>query len=452
MTERELTPTIAVHAAPPSWSSVLTGPQRDAALSVAREVTGRVTDGRRIAEALGKAGRQTRFPEVMRWLPYSVAEGDAGIAVLCSYLDQWQPGLGWDSVGHDFLATGVRAAERIRPRNAGLYSGLSGLAFAATSLSRHGTRYRRLLDVLDAELAPHVLAAAEKLRGTRSGLQVESFDLVSGASGIAARLLVRDQHRHLPELLDALVQLALPVGAEPGWGTPPELLHESQRQAYPTGNLNCGLAHGIPGLLAVLSLALRAGLEEPGQADAVRAVADWLVEHRSDDAWGVNWPCVIPLPDPRGALPRGPLPARSAWCYGSPGVARALWLAGEALDDEGLRDLAVEAVAAVLRRPLDARSINSPTFCHGVAGLLQVVLRFAHDTRLPFLTGAAEQLVSQLLAAYAPDRPVGYASLEPGDNPVDRVGLLDGAAGVALVLLAAATDAEPTWDRLFLLS
>jgi hypothetical protein len=30
--------------------------------------------------------------------------------------------------------------------------------------------------------------------------------------------------------------------------------------------------------------------------------------------------------------------------------------------------------------------------------------------------------------------------------------LLDGAPGVALVLLAAATPVEPTWDRLFLLS
>jgi lantibiotic biosynthesis protein len=29
---------------------------------------------------------------------------------------------------------------------------------------------------------------------------------------------------------------------------------------------------------------------------------------------------------------------------------------------------------------------------------------------------------------------------------------LDGAPGVVLVLLAAATDVEPSWDRLFLLS
>jgi hypothetical protein len=38
------------------------------------------------------------------------------------------------------------------------------------------------------------------------------------------------------------------------------------------------------------------------------------------------------------------------------------------------------------------------------------------------------------------------------NREMDQPGLLDGAPSVALVLLAAATTVEPTWDRLFLLS
>ena len=133
-------------------------------------------------------------------------------------------------------------------------------------------------------------------------------------------------------------------------------------------------------------------------------------------------------------------------------MSRSLWLAGEALDDEPLRALAVEGMEAVYRRPAHERGIDSPTFCHGVAGLLQVTLRFAHDTGLPVFAAAADALAAQLVDAYDGSRLLGYASLEPGDNPVDQPGLLDGAAGVALVLIAASTDAEPVWDRLFLLS
>jgi lantibiotic biosynthesis protein len=87
-----------------------------------------------------------------------------------------------------------------------------------------------------------------------------------------------------------------------------------------------------------------------------------------------------------------------------------------------------------------------------VAGLLQITLRFAHDTGLPQLIEAAETLSEQLLSLYDPDSLLGYYSLEPGGQRVDQPGLLDGVAGVVLVLLAAATDVEPAWDRLFLLA
>jgi hypothetical protein len=144
--------------------------------------------------------------------------------------------------------------------------------------------------------------------------------------------------------------------------------------------------------------------------------------------------------------------SRSAWCYGSPGIARSLWLAGQALDNEQYRKLAVDAMSATYRRPLHIRRIDSPTFCHGVAGLAQITLRFANDTRLPEFASASRDLVAQLLDLYEPDSLLGYRDLEPGDNAVDQPGLLDGAPGVAMVLLAAASGVEPTWDRLFLLS
>jgi hypothetical protein len=425
-------------------------------MAVGREVAVRVSDPARLSAALAAVGSQTRYPETLHWEPYGIAQGDAGLAVMCAYLDECTPGEGWDGIGHGFLAAAARGAERPSRLPPGLFTGLAGLAFATALLSRDGTRYRRLLATLDEAVAQEASALAADLRSGRGPGSVGRFDVISGASGMGAYLLRRDVHGVLPELLAGLVALAEPPdGGPPRWMTPPQLLGDpSTVRAYPWGNLNCGLAHGVPGPLAVLALASSSGVEVPGQAQAVRRLADWLVAHRTDDRWGVNWPSAVPLPPP-GAPdpdPAGLRPARSAWCYGSPGLARALWFAGVALDDAELRELAVEAVCAVLRRPLAARAIDSPTFCHGVAGLLQVLLRFAHDSGRADLAGAATELVDQLLAAHQPDRPLGYASLEPGGNPVDRAGLLDGAPGVALTLLAAATEAEPSWDRLFLLS
>jgi lantibiotic biosynthesis protein len=221
---------------------------------------------------------------------------------------------------------------------------------------------------------------------------------------------------------------------------------------YPAGNLNCGLAHGIPGPLAVMALALEAGISVDGLRAAVECTGDWIVRHRTSDQFGLNWPTVVPY-TPDGVISPDRLDSsRAAWCYGTPGVARALWLAGRALNDEALRRLAIEGMAAIYRRPIPARCIDSPTFCHGVAGLLQVTLRFAYDTGLPLFTEAASALCDQLLSLYDPDRSLGFCCIEPGGNLIDKPDLLDGAPGVVLVLLAASTDVEPTWDRLFLLS
>jgi hypothetical protein len=203
-----------------------------------------------------------------------------------------------------------------------------------------------------------------------------------------------------------------------------------------------------------MALALADGIGVPGIEEAVDRLAGWIVGHRADDGWGVNWPYAISLtqeglPD-RGAPTDGP--SRAAWCYGAPGVARALWLAGVARNRPEWGNLAIEAMEAVYQRPIAARQIDSPTFCHGVAGLLQITLRFANNTGLPVFTNAAGDLTEQLLSAYEPDSLLGYRNWEPGGTRVDQPGLLDGAPGVLLALLAAATDVEPSWDRAFLLS
>jgi hypothetical protein len=341
-----------------------------------------------------------------------------------------------------------------------MFAGLAGLAFAGWSLSRGATRYRRLLTTIHEALRSRVTAQAERLtRLTIEGVSVGEFDVISGLAGIGAYLLLRREDSSAVTALQAallsLVALANDTDSRPRWWTPAHLLGDEETAAlYPHGNLNCGLAHGIPGPLALMALAVSSGIAVPSIEEAVDRLAEWLLGHRVDDEWGVNWPYAISLNNKgwrdRSAAVDGP--SRAAWCYGAPGVARALWLAGVARDRPEWRNLAVEAMQAVYRRPFAARHIDSPTFCHGVAGLLQVTLRFAHDTKLSVFTEAAANLTEWILAAFEPDSLLGYRNWEPGGTRVDQPGLLDGAPGVLLALLAASTDVEPSWDRAFLLS
>ena len=446
------------------WGATLGADQAAAAATVAREVAHRLRDREQIEAANAAAARQTAFPKSVYWEPYGIAQGDAGLAVLCAYLDSCFPEEDWDAVGHRYLTLAARGAESSSYLPAGLSAGLSGLAFAAWSLSRQGTRYQKLLTAIEEALLPQTVELADTLcRQSRQkqGVSVGQFDLISGLSGVGAYLLCRREHQPtvaaLRTVLRGLVALTREEDGVPYWHTPAHLMSDEEimLRLYPNGNLNCGLAHGIPGPLGLMALALHSGVEVDGLKEAIDQAANWLGKNRVDDAWGVNWPTAVSLaPDGEAVVASSPSaePSRSAWCYGSPGIARALWLAGEALGHPEYRELAIEAMKAVYRRPPWERRIDSPTFCHGVAGLLQITLRFANDTGLPLFLEAAETLGEQLLSLYDPDTLLGYYSLEPGGQRVDQPGLLDGAPGVVLVLLAAATDAEPTWDRLFLLS
>ena len=457
------------------WQPALQGEQANAAVGIAREVATRLRGRAQVDAAVMQAQRQTTYPESVYWRAYGIAQGYAGLALMAEYVDRCCPDEGWDGVGRGYLELAAWGAEGEAQAPLSLFAGLAGLAFTAAYLSR-GTRYRRLVAAIDAALLPRVTAAVEEVDAARGGVSVSSFDLISGLAGVGAYLLTRcgepttdaALHASLRRVLGSLVRLTLDDGGLPRWYTPPDLLGDPKTAvSYPNGQLNCGLAHGIPGPLALLALARRNGIEVEGLDDAIERITGWLTVNRFDDEWGINWPTAVPVeviasgttpmltllrkaPAPATTAPNGP--SRTAWCYGSPGVARSLWLAGAALGRDDLQTLAVSAMEAVYQRPLAARQIDSPTFCHGVAGLLHITLRFAHDTGLPLFRDAAAALADQLLGLYRPETPLGYYSLERSGQRVDQPGLLDGVPGVPMVLLAAATGVEPAWDRLFLLA
>ena len=377
-------------------------------------------------------------------------ESGAGCAVLFGQLDQHLPGQGWDVAARDSLAAAVRAAEQLDASHVALFGGLSNLAFAANAVSRQGTRYRRLLAELDSAVTKAAVEGGAAIARRPAGLWTDAFDVISGAAGVGAYLLCRPDDAALRAVLTGLVALCGETDGLPNWHTAADAMIPGIpiTQEFPDGVFNCGLAHGVPGPMALLALAERAGVSVSGQREAIERTARWLVANRSDDQWGPGWPSGVPMSGTK--IPR---PAQNAWCYGSAGVARSLWLAGDALGDDSLRKLATDAMAAVCDRPRSARHIDrSPGLCHGVAGALQISLRFAQDTGEDVFAAAAARFTEIVLQHYDENRRFGYGSVVEDGSLADEPGLLDGAAGVALALLAGSTGIAPDWDRMLLLS
>ncbi|WP_185749003.1 lanthionine synthetase C family protein [Humibacillus xanthopallidus] len=426
--------------------------QRQTALDVAAGMGRRLADDETLARAVRRASLDTSFPAV-GWRSHSLAAGLPSLALLSAALDRLEPGRGWDRVGHSQLQRALDAVANVNP-TVSLFSGLAGVGFAAQALAAGRDRYERLLASIDAEVAPRAQAIAARL-GEADGCGAADFDVISGVSGVGAYLLLRRDYstpsEALLSVLTALATLLADTSEPRRWHTPAEHSSESMLAAFPDGHHNCGLAHGLPGPLALLSIASLAGVEVDRSQTAIGVAAHWLAMHADDNGRGPDWPNAVAATGGPQGRPATTSPSRPTWCYGSAGVARSLWLAGEALDHDVYRELALRAMRAAVDQPLRERGIISPTFCHGIAGVLQITTRFAGDTGLPEFADAADTLLADLLAEHEPGALLGYRDVEPADNRVDQPGLLDGACGIALVLLTAG-GGPADWDRAFLLS
>lgn len=443
-------------------SVMIDAQQRADAATKAVEIANRLRDAAQVERAVTIASKQSRY---FLWSSYGFGSGYAGLSLLWAHLDRCCPNDGWDKQFHSSLNLAAKAAETHHLVSPSLFSGLTGVAFAAQYASNGSRRYSRLLTTLDTHICSSLKPSISFFRGDvpAFGAPVELFDLISGLSGAVAYLLTRygtarEVDQTVEEILLCFVRLALETNGLPAWHTPLHYTrsYDSMRSSFPQGFLNCGLAHGIPGPLAAMALGHRYGLSIKGLPEAIEHIATWLLEHRHDDAWGMNWPCGVGLDATESGVSVSAAsatpPSHAGWCYGSPGISRSLLLSGLALKNEKFCSAAVEAIEAVIRRPYEIRALKSSTFCHGIAGLLQVVHRFSKEEPRQSLQAGLTEIASTLLSMYDPQSTFGYQSYTSEGLMIDSPSLLDGAAGVSLALMAIGFDAEPVWDRAFLLS
>jgi hypothetical protein len=328
------------------------------------------------------------------------------------------------------------------PLGASLYAGFTGIAWAAELVGR-------LLDpggedrgeAIDDALA-RVLARAE--------LEREPFDIIYGLTGLGVYALERwpraaavDSATRIVNHLDERARRDR-TGAY--WWTAPALLLGRRRQEHPEGGVDLGVAHGVAGVIPFLARASALGA---GPRSA-RALADdavrWLLARAVPGDAGPTIPYFIADGAPA-------LPARSAWCYGDPGVAAALLVAAQDARDPFWVEEATALAVRAAERPAHLSGVVDAGFCHGSAGLAHLFNRMFQLTGESKLADAAQFWLERTLDLCAPGQPEPLPWVSDAGQPAwNGLGLLEGAAGVALVLLAASTAVEPVWDRMFLAS
>ncbi len=420
-----------------SWQPILDGPICEEAL---RAVDSIALHLRRSYEAWPLAQPE----EASGIRSVSLASGRAGVALFHAYYERWRPVSEHPSQAARFLneAVDLMAAKTM---NASLFCGFTGLAWTMEQLTK--------LWGQQPEEDPNEDVDEVLLQYLEHGAAHGPYDLIDGVVGIGVYALERLPRplarRILTCTLDRLEERSLPqqVGRAIPSGVPPSRRYGD---TAPEEYYNLGLSHGNPGVVALLGLMVRHDIE-PDRANRLLAdIVEWLLSKRLAE----SVPSVFSDFDGPELEPK---PARTAWCYGDPGVAAALLLAGQCTGRQDWQQLAVTVAHKAASRPVEDTSIVDIGLCHGAAGVAHVFHRIHRTTGDPRCGDASRFWFERCLDMRRTSNDIAgfstwsFERVRDGEFVADPCWLA-GAAGVGLALLSASTTIEPAWDRSLLLS
>src|ERR1700722_10423847 len=192
--------------------------------------------------------------------------GYAALMIFYATLDLLFPNDDWDKVVHAYVLKLKISLETFGlPRSSSIYGGLASICYAIHFASRQGSRYQRMLAKLDDVLCENIeheylMPLAEHFKKGTS-VPAQLYDLIQGIVGVGLYCVNRQVNSKLSILAQSitsfLIQLTYPIEIKghlvPGWYLSQEnQFIQADKESYPEGNFNLGLAHGIPGVLAFL--------------------------------------------------------------------------------------------------------------------------------------------------------------------------------------------------------
>ncbi len=397
------------------------------------------------------------------WDGRTLSHGYPGICMLMGELAQHFPDSDWDKHGHAQMKIINQVIDTDLKDNMALFSGLAGIGMAAYTLSDNGNRYQNFIAELNSLLMNTIDTKLNHFfENGNYDLKITDIDVISGFSGVCGYLLFCKNNSEtllrIKKILKYFICITEDIEIDgmivPGWHISSQnQFLETERESYPKGNFNTGLSHGISGPLALLSISLLNDIEIDGQRQAIQKIADWLIQWSCEDEYGIYMTGHIDILELTGEKERKKeYTNREAWCYGNPGVARSIWLAGKSLNSNKYKAFAIDTFKSTFKRPVNDWGIFSPIFCHGIAGNIQIFKLMYEDSQNEIFRAAISDMIPCLIKYYDKNNTFGFCDFNYTTGPVHSPGLLDGSTGIVLSILSLLKPVKTNWNSVFLLT
>jgi len=275
-----------------------------------------------------------------------------------------------------------------------------------------------------------------------------NYDFLHGAIGYGYYFLKRYENTknndlkkrykdHILHLVKSLKDTSLEQNNKRYWIT--TLMKEKELEG-----VNLSLSHGLSSIINFLSRIYKHEDFKQYTHDLLVQTTEYILSHKYHD---LNNASLFPswVYDGMEKKPS----ARMAWCYGDLGVGVSLWRAGKALQNDNYKEEAIELMKhAAKRKDLTETKVKDAGFCHGSCGIADIYNFMYKETNDPLFKDTAAYWMDQVLEMAIHDSNAGYLQWMGNEKKWrEEISLLEGIAGIGLVMISFLANFDTKWDE-----
>lgn len=376
--------------------------------------------------------------EINSGLEFTLYNGIPANCVLLASLNNLYPSEDWDMVAHRYLESLNNRIE-LNNLDLSLYQGLCGLGASVLTMSK-GNRYSKYLSSLNEILEHRIEELLDVFKDTTINSSESNFDVVSGFAGIIRYMLFFKSNNNISSLIQKLLTETI-LFAES------EMSRASNLSIQSDEYVNLGTAHGLSGILSILSIAKLEEVEVKDLDKTIIRMISFFEEHSFVTMDVISFPERIPFS--RASYQDKII--NSSWCYGLSGVNRTLILAAEATGNLDMKNKYTNNYLKFLRTISFTSKITSTIFCHGLVGIIYEAFLIHQDSNEDEIINHMDRLLDKLYENtdwqsinHFPDCTTDLTHIEYNKSTVD------GSISVYLVLISLIRNNRFDIDWIFL--
>lgn len=315
--------------------------------------------------------------------------------------------------------------------------GYIGIGFTLLELKKVGQKVDMTLKSINEKIKITLQKKVEEANRNliNNKVKISDYDVICGLS-LTLRYLLNFKDDisfkdEIKQIIEYLIKLTEKINGIPRYcirvedANNPELTKKYKKEI-----IDYGMAHGISGILSTLSIAKINGISVRGQERAIRALLNELENAIGKTENSIRWPTVVSIDE---YLENKYICKENySWCYGIPGIARALHLGGQALQENKFSELSEQCFRYIYLNK-ERIQFNTGGICHGYSSILYISALMYKETNKKFYKEISNIYVEKILQTINKENI--FFTISNNNQYESLVSIFEGILGSLLTLI-----------------